>query len=65
MHVTIKAFPCRVDDGEVVAGASSNNQVKWSPLLNLTKKNNNNNPSGKQMFDETITCRLHKLHLNE
>lgn len=35
---TVKAFSCRVDNGEVVAGAPSYHQVKWSPLFNLTGK---------------------------
>lgn len=35
---TVEAFSCRVDYGEVVAGASSYHQVKWSPLFDLTSQ---------------------------
>lgn len=34
---TIEAFSERVDYGEVVTGASTNQKVKWTPLLNLEK----------------------------
>lgn len=33
---TVQAFSCRVDYGEVIARASSDHQVKWSPLFDLT-----------------------------
>lgn len=34
-HVTVEAFPGRVDDGQVVAGASSDHQVERTPLQQL------------------------------
>lgn len=34
-QLTEEALPCRVDYGEVIAGASSYHQVKWSPVLDL------------------------------
>lgn len=39
MNLTIEAFPCGIDNGEVITGAPSNDQVEWSPLLNLKTKN--------------------------
>lgn len=38
--LTKKAFPCRVDYGQVVAGTSTDNQVKWPPLFNLQRTKN-------------------------
>lgn len=35
-RLTVKTFSCRVDNGQVVAGASSDHQVERSPLLDLT-----------------------------
>lgn len=32
---TVQAFPEGVDDGEVVAGAASDQQIKWTPLTDL------------------------------
>lgn len=32
---TKESLPGWVDDGEIIAGAPTNHQIKWTPLLNL------------------------------
>ena len=37
-RLTIKALPSRVDDGEIIAGASSDHQVKRTPFMYLQRE---------------------------